>query len=184
MRFLKVLILVVAIFLALVFLFQNQTALSQDMVLTLNLFFMEPMSSIPLPLYFMLIAAFALGALLSVCFLVWDKMHGTARFMKARWRINQLEREAKMDLFTGLLNKSAVEYYGARKIKELKAGELLGILILDMDDFKKVNDIYGHPVGDYVLKEVADIIGISQSYISRLEKRIIKQLKKEIMKYE
>lgn len=95
MRFLKVLILVVAIFLALVFLFQNQTALSQDMVLTLNLFFMEPMSSIPLPLYFMLIAAFALGALLSVCFLVWDKMHGTARFMKARWRINQLEREVE-----------------------------------------------------------------------------------------
>lgn len=95
MRFLKVLILVVAIFLALVFLFQNQTALSQDMVLTLNLFFMEPMSSIPLPLYFMLIAAFALGALLAVCFLVWDKMHGTARFMKARWRINQLEREVE-----------------------------------------------------------------------------------------
>ncbi|WP_297259474.1 LapA family protein [uncultured Desulfovibrio sp.] len=95
MRFLKVLILVVAIFLALVFLFQNQTALSQDMVLTLNLFFMEPMSSIPLPLYFMLIAAFALGALLSVCFLVWDKMHGTARFMKARWRISQLEREVE-----------------------------------------------------------------------------------------
>ena len=61
----------------------------------LNLFFMEPMSSIPLPLYFMLIAAFALGALLSVCFLVWDKMHGTARFMKARWRINQLEREVE-----------------------------------------------------------------------------------------
>lgn len=95
MRFLKVLILVVAIFLALVFLFQNQTALSQDMVLTLNLFFMEPMSSIPLPFYFMLIVAFALGALLSVCFLVWDKMHGTARFMKARWRISQLEREVE-----------------------------------------------------------------------------------------
>lgn len=93
MRFLKVLILVVAIFLALVFLFQNQTALSQDMVLTLNLFFTAPMSSIPLPFYFLLIAAFALGALLSVCFLVWDKMHGTARFMKARWRISQLERE-------------------------------------------------------------------------------------------
>lgn len=95
MRFLKVLILVVAIFLALVFLFQNQTALSQDMVLTLNLFFMAPMSSIPLPFYFMLIVAFVLGALLSVCFLVWDKMHGTARYMKARWRIGQLEREVE-----------------------------------------------------------------------------------------
>lgn len=31
-------------------------------------------------------------------------------------------------------------------------------------------------------KEVADLMGISQSYISRLEKRIIKRLKKEIMK--
>lgn len=33
-------------------------------------------------------------------------------------------------------------------------------------------------------KEVADLLGISQSYISRLEKRIIKRLKKEIVKYE
>ena len=33
-------------------------------------------------------------------------------------------------------------------------------------------------------KEVADQLGISQSYISRLEKRIMKRLKKEIIKYE
>lgn len=33
-------------------------------------------------------------------------------------------------------------------------------------------------------KEVADIMGISQSYISRLEKKIMKRLKKEIMKME
>ena len=33
-------------------------------------------------------------------------------------------------------------------------------------------------------KEVADLLGISQSYISRLEKRIMKRLRKEIVKYE
>ena len=33
-------------------------------------------------------------------------------------------------------------------------------------------------------KEVADMLGISQSYISRLEKKIIKRLKKEIVRYE
>ena len=33
-------------------------------------------------------------------------------------------------------------------------------------------------------KEVADLLGISQSYISRLEKKIMKRLKKEIVKYE
>ena len=33
-------------------------------------------------------------------------------------------------------------------------------------------------------KEIADIMGISQSYISRLEKKVMKKLKKEITKYE
>ena len=33
-------------------------------------------------------------------------------------------------------------------------------------------------------KEVADSLGISQSYISRLEKKIIKRLKREILKFE
>ena len=33
-------------------------------------------------------------------------------------------------------------------------------------------------------KEVADLLGISQSYISRLEKKIMKRLKKEIVRFE
>ncbi|MCD8151553.1 MAG: RNA polymerase sporulation sigma factor SigE [Clostridiales bacterium] len=37
---------------------------------------------------------------------------------------------------------------------------------------------------EYTQKEVADLMGISQSYISRLEKKIIRQLKREITKYE
>lgn len=42
-----------------------------------------------------------------------------------------------------------------------------------------------HPYGEEkTQKEVADMLGISQSYISRLEKKIIKRLKKEIVKYE
>ena len=35
---------------------------------------------------------------------------------------------------------------------------------------------------EYTQKEVADLLGISQSYISRLEKKIMKQLKREMMK--
>ena len=37
---------------------------------------------------------------------------------------------------------------------------------------------------EYTQKEVADLLGISQSYISRLEKKIMKRLRKEITKYE
>ena len=58
MRYVKVLLLAILFFLALVFFFQNQNALSQNLVLTLNLFFLPPMTSIPLPFYFMVVAAF------------------------------------------------------------------------------------------------------------------------------
>ena len=63
-----------------------------------------------------------------------------------------------MDLFTGLLNKASIERYGKRKLSELREGEKLAALIVDLDDFKDINDHYGHPIGDYVLKEAADIL--------------------------
>ena len=44
--------------------------------------------------------------------------------------------------------------------------------------------LYSQDGKEKTQKEVADLLGISQSYISRLEKRIMKRLKKEIVKYE
>lgn len=73
-------------------------------------------------------------------------------------KIIRLEKEIQMDLFTGLLNKTAIECYGERKLGSLPKGKLLAALILDMDDFKEINDHFGHPVGDYVLKQVAHIL--------------------------
>lgn len=93
MRYIKVFLLAIVFFLALVFFFQNQSALSQSMVLTLNLFFIPAMSSIALPFYFLVIAAFACGALMALGFLVWDKVNLTARLMKQKWQISSLERE-------------------------------------------------------------------------------------------
>lgn len=73
-------------------------------------------------------------------------------------RVDQLETEIQMDLFTGLLNKTSVEHYGERRLAELQDGEKMLMLILDMDDFKNINDRFGHPVGDYVIREIASLM--------------------------
>ncbi len=93
MRYVKVLLLVLIFFLCMVFFFQNQTVLSTEMVLHLNLFFIDPMASISLPFYFLVLAAFLIGAICSVLFLIWDKMHISARLMKTTWRVRALEKE-------------------------------------------------------------------------------------------
>ncbi len=93
MRYLKVIILVLFFFVSMIFFFQNQAVLSTDMTLNLNLFFTEPMQSIPLPFYFLVLAAFFVGALLAVLALIWDKMNISARLMKATWRVRSLEKE-------------------------------------------------------------------------------------------
>ncbi len=93
MRYLKVLLLIVLFFLSMVFFFQNQAVLSTEMELHLNLFFIEPMKSIPLPFYFLVLAAFVTGAVLAVLALIWDKMHLSAKHMRASWRVKSLEKE-------------------------------------------------------------------------------------------
>jgi diguanylate cyclase (GGDEF)-like protein len=63
---------------------------------------------------------------------------------------------AHHDPLTGLHNRAAFSDYLATTIGEtLRAGGSFAILCLDLDRFKEVNDLYGHLVGDALLREVA-----------------------------
>ena len=65
-----------------------------------------------------------------------------------------------------------------KRIKDLKDNPLL-LFVLSLIHILTNSD------GDEMTqKEVADLLGISQSYISRLEKKIMKRLKKEIVRFE
>lgn len=93
MRYLKALLIVILLFFGITFFFQNQMSLSQDVVLTINLFFIPPMSSIPLPFYFIILSAFFVGALLTMSLLAWDKFCNSAKMLKTKLYIGKLERE-------------------------------------------------------------------------------------------
>ncbi|MHB8461842.1 MAG: GGDEF domain-containing protein [Vulcanimicrobiaceae bacterium] len=65
----------------------------------------------------------------------------------------ELERIAATDALSGLPNRSAF-FEGLRR--ELREGNVVALLYLDLDRFKPVNDRFGHAVGDQVLHIVAD----------------------------
>ncbi len=69
--------------------------------------------------------------------------------------VRDLEHSAFYDPLTGAYNRSFIEEYVQEEIR--KAKRLKGrfcILLLDLNDFKQINDRYGHTVGDRVLKLV------------------------------
>ena len=68
----------------------------------------------------------------------------------------KLEKLANVDPLTGLLNRRAILNKLEESIKHSKRYETnLSVIMLDIDHFKKVNDSYGHFVGDHVLKRIA-----------------------------
>jgi diguanylate cyclase (GGDEF)-like protein len=70
-----------------------------------------------------------------------------------------VERQAVTDELTGLSNRRRFQDAMDAEIERSRRfGAPVGLVMLDIDDFKKVNDSYGHQVGDLVLKEVARIL--------------------------
>ncbi len=72
---------------------------------------------------------------------------------------DRLQRLAALDPLTGVFNRR----FGLGRLHEefersIRSSIPLGLLMLDIDHFKSVNDTYGHQVGDRILKSVASII--------------------------
>jgi diguanylate cyclase (GGDEF)-like protein len=68
----------------------------------------------------------------------------------------RLKHIAVTDELTGLKNRRyIVEQLDKEYQRAVRSGEPLSLIILDIDHFKRVNDTYGHAVGDAVLKAVA-----------------------------
>ena len=74
-------------------------------------------------------------------------------YINADYGIKKLGKKVYYDTLTGLLNREALFFYGEELIKNNKKFE---ILFLDLNNFKTVNDKFGHQVGDKYLKGFSD----------------------------
>jgi len=66
-----------------------------------------------------------------------------------------MRAQARHDALTGLSNRTALQERGSAALAELLPGEVAGLLLIDLDHFKEVNDTLGHDHGDRLLAEVA-----------------------------
>ena len=86
-------------------------------------------------------------------------------FFFIRWYVGRFSQEfyevtdkSKRDLLTGLYNKRSFEEEVQKAIQCKEEGEVSVLLIFDFDNFKHINDNYGHQIGDEVLKAFGHIL--------------------------
>jgi diguanylate cyclase (GGDEF)-like protein len=72
------------------------------------------------------------------------------------WEMEEVNRRARTDALTGLANRRAFdEQLGYQLLQADRFGHPVSLIVADVDHFKKVNDTWGHEVGDVVLKSIA-----------------------------
>ena len=70
-----------------------------------------------------------------------------------------MQRQAVTDELTGLFNHRRFQEVMTTEVERARRyGQEMGLIMLDIDDFKRVNDTYGHLQGDLVLREVARVL--------------------------
>jgi diguanylate cyclase (GGDEF)-like protein len=79
--------------------------------------------------------------------------------LRTKALMDMLTTQAQLDGLTGLHNRG---YFDKRLGQEVSAGRRygrsVGLLLIDVDHFKQINDDFGHPKGDQVLRKLADLI--------------------------
>ena len=77
-------------------------------------------------------------------------------WMEIQYLHLELTRQAARDSLTGMLNRRSFMVEFERELARVRrGGSMLSVAMFDLDHFKKLNDLFGHPVGDEVLRSVA-----------------------------
>jgi diguanylate cyclase (GGDEF)-like protein len=70
----------------------------------------------------------------------------------------ELARSANQDVLTGLPNRRALDILGPSLHRPTAAQQAVAVLMIDVDHFKRVNDLCGHAAGDAALRHVAEVL--------------------------
>lgn len=104
--------------------------------------------------YYICATAF-ISALISVLFSIWLSLRLTGNVQNV---VSNLNTKAHIDQLTGILNKISFEEFTENRLQNSLSIENHALILIDLDNFKGVNDTLGHAYGDEVLAKVGAIL--------------------------
>ena len=125
-----------------IFIFANKKNLEDKYFFPLLLFAIPPLVTTVLQLAFYGISLVLNGMVLSILIV----------------QLNIQNESIFTDYLTGVNNRKKLDVYLKDKIKATSVGRSFSAIMIDIDDFKAINDNYGHDVGDKALKTMASIL--------------------------
>lgn len=111
---------------------------------------------------------YATGIIMAICYqsqgivgglLVAAPVLGAFFLLEAQNELKSQTSKANTDALTNLGNRYALTTWWEKRLPQIiSESQELSVILIDIDDFKRVNDNFGHDIGDNVLKLVAEII--------------------------
>ena len=96
-------------------------------------------------------------------------LHATLMALVVARLIQELRWSARHDGLTGLLNRRAMQETIDQELsRSRRAGDTFAVVMLDIDHFKAINDMHGHPAGDHALKHIAAMLQTSVRKVDRV----------------
>ena len=90
--------------------------------------------------------------------LVFERATSAARGMVSQLELDRALRESRIDALTGLVNRRGFDERMQTLLPAVEPARPLSLLLIDVDEFKAINDSLGHPAGDAVLKRLAALL--------------------------
>lgn len=131
----------------------ERSDLKRENKLPLLYFIIAPTVASIVQMMFYGVSAMQVGITISICMIC----------------ISRQNQEIFTDTLTGLSNRYALALYMRRHFRK-KGNHNIAVLLLDVDGFKKINDTYGHLIGDKILKKTSDML---KKAISEVPSKVI-----------
>ncbi|WP_209347952.1 EAL domain-containing protein [Pontixanthobacter sp. CEM42] len=128
-----------------------------QLTLTVAPIFVASLYIATLPFIFLAVnIALLVPAMASITFNVFKVLRDSIGSAETSGRLAEKMRNlARTDVVTGLANRAGLNHDMVEKLMDIDDDQMLALFWMDLDRFKEVNDLLGHPVGDRVLTEVA-----------------------------